>query len=690
MVAEQTQPVTITAASAGFKSVQLNWTPTVSSNSFKRYEVWRNTSAGVSLTSGSWLGSLTNVNQTSFTDTNNLTATTTYYYRVYTVDTNDMYAISVNETNVTTIQLSYPFSDDLSTINQWITSGSWGLTTNTAHSGPSCLTDSPGGNYTANSDDNAQTSLDLRLASWPVLRFWDKYAVSGSARAAVQVAGTSMYVVSGTQTAWTPQAIDLSWWVGQANVPVKFRLNRWNGESADGWYVDDVSVAEQVPVAISYPFFESFENGLTNWLPGTWALSTVNQYDGTNSVYGPPVNDYNMAGQQPMLSLAGWLNLTNAVNPQLTFWWKGDPGYRTFAVQVYVPGAGWSTLWSSASTTPAWTRVQVPLSAYVNRQIRLNFYTTAYYGGIWIDKVGVGGIMPGVPTLASPSEASLVTALRPTLTVSNAVHAENFPLTYRFEVYSDASLSNLVAQVPLVSPGVSTTSWTVDVNLADNARYWWRCRASYGTNAGPWMPTVTFYVNSLGLPPLQVVLAAPATGTVISDTNTLFSWYAGVDPAGDFIQSYNLQVDSDSAFGSPEVNGTLTMSGPVDPLSNVTISVPLGAYAGTQNLQPGVHYYWRVRAQDAHGMIGPWSSEQSYFVMAGAAPVRPTITSFQRVNGTNWLLQWSGPTSNVYLEATPSLSPVPAWSTLAGPFSGTSSTFSATNWLSGFYRLRSQ
>jgi hypothetical protein len=190
----------------------------------------------------------------------------------------------------------------------------------------------------------------------------------------------------------------------------------------------------------------------------------------------------------------------------------------------------WNSYDRGYSGSYGWTRVQVSLQAYVNKKVRLAFFTTRT-PSLHLDKVGVGGIMPGAPTLAYPAEASLITALRPTLTVSNSVHAENFSLTYRFEVYSDAGLSNLVAQVPLVSPGASTTSWTVDINLTDNARYWWRCQASYGTNAGPWMPMATFYVNSLGLPPLQVVLAAPATGTVLPDTNALFSWYAGVDPA---------------------------------------------------------------------------------------------------------------------------------------------------------------
>jgi len=46
-----------------------------------------------------------------------------------------MYIASINETNVTTTQLLYPFTDSLSSLDQWITSGQWGLTTNAAHSG---------------------------------------------------------------------------------------------------------------------------------------------------------------------------------------------------------------------------------------------------------------------------------------------------------------------------------------------------------------------------------------------------------------------------------------------------------------------------------------------------------------------------------------------------------------------------
>ena len=608
-----------------------------------------------------------------------------------------MYVASVNELSATTTPLNYPFSDGMADLSQWIASGAWGLTTNTAHGGPGCLTDSPDGNYTADGDDSAQTSLDLRLASWPVLRFWDRYAVSGYSRAAVEVSGTSMYIVNGTRPEWNEQAVDLSWWAGQANVPVKYRLRRWSGERADGWYVDDVSVAEHVPVPLSYPFFENFESGLANWLPGPWHVATDYQKDGASSMFNRFTDSSNVSGQNPMLSLGGWLDLTNAVNPQLVFWFRGDPSYyHRLGAQVYAQGSGWATVFDNYNAgyegSRDWTRIQLSLGAYVNRKIRLNFYTSGN-PNVWIDKVGVGGIMPGAPTFVGPPQTGYVMELRPTLTVGNAVHAENFLLTYQFEVYSDSGLANRVAQVPMVASGVDTTSWPVDINLADNAQYWWRCRAWYGTNAGPWMATATFRVNAGGSPPLAVMLEAPSDGAQVPNADTVFSWSAGEDPdAGDWIQAYEFAVDNDPAFGSPEIYNTLLMAAPVTPGPFVSIAAPLNQFAGYQSLQSGTRYYWRVRSRDGHGLFGPWSGENRSFVFGSAEPpVPPVISAFTASGGGGFVLQWTGPSNNVYVDSTTNLSvsPIP-WTPFAGPLSGSSYIIPATNWPCGFYRVRTQ
>jgi hypothetical protein len=246
---------------------------------------------------------------------------------------------------------------------------------------------------------------------------------------------------------------------------VKFRLNRWNSERADGWYVDDVSVAEQTPVALSYPFFDSFEQGLGNWLPGTWHVVTDSQQEGTNSVYNLMVDSANVSAQQPMLSLAGWIDLTNAVNPQLVFWYRGSYSYNEFHVQVYAPGSGWSTVWNDPhwGTGYGWTRAQVSLAAYVNRKIRLNFFGTGDRG-FGVDKVVIAEqAQPVTLTAASGQFKSVQLGWTPTASIQSFV---------RYEVWrgTSAGQESLLTTVT----NVNQTSLTDTNGLSATTTYYYR------------------------------------------------------------------------------------------------------------------------------------------------------------------------------------------------------------------------
>jgi hypothetical protein len=327
----------------------------------------------------------------------------------------------------------------------------------------------------------------------------------------------------------------------------------------------------------------------------------------------------------------------------------------------------------------------------VNKKIRVRFYT---WGNpdLYVDSIGIGGVEPGAPSLNAPSQTDFVTVLRPTLVVNNAAHAENKPLTYRFEVYADSTLLNLVAQVPAVASGADTTAWTVDINLNDNALYWWRCRASYGVDTGPWMPVAIFTINVGGTPPSPPVLAVPVDSTVRRDTNSLLAWYPSTDAdPGDFIRAYQVQVDDEADFSSPFIDETLLTDQQLSALpSSWLLAVPLGRLAGSANLMPGTVYYWRVRAQDAHYHNSAWSQGPRRFAFAYFQPAIPANLLVRRVLGQGFLLQWTGPTNNTYVEFTPTLTP-PAWTTIAGPLSGSEHILSPpTNTANGFYRLRSE
>src|SRR5690606_22123359 len=124
-------------------------------------------------------------------------------YRVFTVDTNDAYTAS-NERSATTVPLNLPVSDSLENLDQWVTTGSWGISTQNPHGGSGTLADSPVGDYENSRDSYALTAVNLNGTSWPVLRFWDRVRMSSGDWGRVEVSTdgnswTSVYGVSENQ-----------------------------------------------------------------------------------------------------------------------------------------------------------------------------------------------------------------------------------------------------------------------------------------------------------------------------------------------------------------------------------------------------------------------------------------------------------------------------------------------------------
>jgi len=104
---------------------------------------------------------------------------------------------------------------------------------------------------------------------------------------------------------------------------------------------------------------------------------------------------------------------------------------------------------------------------------------------------------PDTPVLNNPVSGGIATAQTPTLSVFNVDDPDQDDLTYTFELYADADLSQLVLAA-VKAEGYLITSWTVSAILDDHGIYYWRARADDGQQPGAWMPTAVLKIHTAG------------------------------------------------------------------------------------------------------------------------------------------------------------------------------------------------
>ena len=144
------------------------------------------------------------------------------------------------------------FQDDAETSNSLMrSSATWGRTNLIFHNGAYSWTDSPGGNYA----NNANTSLiskpiDFTGSSFPFLTFWHRYDVESVDKCLIEISIDSgktwsqLKSYSGTDNNWKQISINLSAYIIQKNIQIRFRLTSDTSITKDGWYVDDIKITD--------------------------------------------------------------------------------------------------------------------------------------------------------------------------------------------------------------------------------------------------------------------------------------------------------------------------------------------------------------------------------------------------------------------------------------------------------------
>jgi hypothetical protein len=213
-------------------------------------------------------------------------------------------------------------------------------------------------------------------------------------------------------------------------------------------------------------------------------------------------------------------------------------------------------------------------------------------------------IQVGIPfqlALVAPAEAAFVLERRPTF-VWNTLR-DSAAVTAAYAVF----VADNPAFAPAdTSPPLTDTLWQIPFDLQFQTGYFWKVRAITARPDTVFSETRNFRVDA---PPNMPLDLYPSSGSDIS-FNDFLVWLEGSDPdPGDSV-TYQVQIDDNADFSSPEVDeGGIdgnTQPPPTQTFATTAagnaIAIQLKTLTQSDNLKDDSLYYWRVRTVDNHGL----------------------------------------------------------------------------------------
>jgi hypothetical protein len=236
-------------------------------------------------------------------------------------------------------------------------------------------------------------------------------------------------------------------------------------------------------------------------------------------------------------------------------------------------------------------------------------------GFLAADSFGVDILPPTIPVLIAPANGSFRNSGMVTFVWHRSSDYTSGVHHYTLQYANNPGFSGAVTR-----DSVADTSYTVSSALTDTTWYW-RLRATdRAGNQCNWSTTWLFEVDSRA--PAPPALLEPISGAWVNAPNVVFRWTrvtlgggpGKLQPTGSRVAdsrsgeldspvSYIIQVDTNRNFVSPLVADTT------------------GFTADTIALAERARYFWRVRAYDAAGNQGSFSSADSF----GVDILPPTI-----------------------------------------------------------------
>lgn len=317
----------------------------------------------------------------------------------------------------------------------------------------------------------------------------------------------------------------------------------------------------------------------------------------------------------PVPGLSTPSNGSSTIDTTPTFTWNTSSGAVLYQVQVDNDSNFSSTLYDQTTASTSFTPgVGVsPGIYYWHVRAKDSVGNWSSYSSSWTVTV-LACNTPGIPVLAAPANGSTTNDNTPLFDWNTASEATE----YQVQVDDNSGFTSTAIDLTTTS-----TDYTAISALTDTT-YYWRVRGHntangcnvYGSYSASWTVTID------ATPPPVPALTAPSNGSSTTDTTPTFSWNISSGAA-----NYQIQVDNNSNFSSPEIDQTTSGTG----------------YTPVSTLPPGI-YYWHVRAQDSVGNWSAYSSSWTVTLVVCNVPGTPILvapTNGSTTNNNAPLFDWN-------------------------------------------------
>jgi hypothetical protein len=280
----------------------------------------------------------------------------------------------------------------------------------------------------------------------------------------------------------------------------------------------------------------------------------------------------------PTLAAPGNGSSTN--DPTPLFDWDDLSYASEYQIQIDNNADFLSPEGTGTPTASDYTPSTLPDDTYYWRVRGYNKYGSCDLYGDWSSAwtATIDTIAPPIPTLVSPSDESTTTDNTLDFNWDDSTGA----VQYQIQIDNDSDFSS-----PTLDELVSVSNYTSTALAVD--AYSWRVRArdtvdNWSNYSSTWSVTIEPVCSVPSTP----TLLSPSDGSTTHEDAPLFDWNDATDAS-----EYQIQIDNNSDFSSPEDTGTQTISS----------YTPASLADDT--------YYWQVRGHNTNGgcdEFGDWSS----------------------------------------------------------------------------------